>query len=203
MSFFMQSFTQGVSEGRQALITRFNTGLASSNKQLISATVQRFYSTRDNERLKIRVLYNSTLGNANTASYVEGTPAATLEQAFSTYQTANPSRQLLFILDLANRTPRSVDRGAVCVITTASLPRAGREVYVAEALGNIAAGGTTSGLVKLYDSNETLINPSVTAFNVSLLSAWQTGQRNLVMYDPATNNLVGIPSCCGTGNPLP
>lgn len=199
----MQSFTQGVSEGRQALITRFNTGLASSTKQLISVTVQRFYSTRDNEHLKIRVLYNSTQGNANTASYVEGNATATLEQSFTAYQTANPSRQLLFVLDLTNRTPRSVDRGAVCVITSASLPRAGREAYVAEALGNIVAGGITSGLVKLYDSNETLINASVTAFNTSLLSAWPTGQRNLVVYDPATNNLIGIPSCCGTGNPLP
>jgi len=203
MSFQVQSFTQGVNEGRQSLITRLNTALAGGTRQIISATVQRFYSTRDNERLKIRLLYNTAGSNANTAAYVEGTAAATLEASFTAYQTANPARQLIFVLDLSNRTPRSVDRGAVCVISSATLPRSDREAYVGEALGNILLGGTTAGTVKLYDSNETLISASAPVVNVSLLTTWLTGQRNLVVFDPITNTLIGIPSCCGVGNPLP
>lgn len=203
MSFQVQSFTQGVSEGRAALVTRVNTALAGTARQIISASVQRFYSTRNNERLTIRLLYNTAGGNANTAAYVEGTTSSTLEASFTSYQTANPTKQVLFVLDLSNRTPRAVERGAVCVIATATLPRAGREAYVGEALGNITLGGTNAGTAKLYDSNGILISASAPVVNVSLLTTWLTGQRNLVVFDPITNVLIGIPSCCGVGNPLP
>lgn len=203
MSYLMQSFTQGVSEGRQAMITRVNTALAVGTRLIISATVQRFYSTRNNEHLKIRILYNDTLGNSNVATYIEGTASSTLEQSFTAFQTANPTAQVLVVLDLTNRTPRSVDRGAVCAITTTTIPQTSREVYVAEALGNIVAGGTHVGAAKLYNSNGVLVNASVPIINGSLLSAWPQGQRNLVVYDATSDALIGVPSCCGTGNPLP
>jgi hypothetical protein len=203
MAVLMKSFYQEVNGTREDVVTDIDAFLiANPSITILSIAQSRSTTPRESDKLRIRLLYSDS-GYANAAFLVSGSQTTPLDVAFAAFALANPTLRILTALDLTERTARSVDFGSILIIGTTDPVHAGNQVAVAEAIGGIAAGGVTSGAAKIYDSGANLISASTPVVNVSLTSAWPAGQRNLVVFDPDTNSYIGIPSCSGTGNPLP
>lgn len=204
MSTLLKSFYQDVNGTRAEVVADINAFLlANPSIVILSIAQSRSTTARESDRLRIRLLYSDVAGYANEAFLISGSAATPLDAAFTIFAAGNPTVRILQALDLTERSARSIDFGGILLIGTTAAIRAGNQVAVAEAIGLIAAGGTASGAAKIYDSGGNLLSASTPIVNGSLATAWPAGQRNLVVFDPDTNLYIGVPSCSGTGNPLP
>lgn len=199
MAILFQSFWQPLNGTRAQVVADINTFLTANPAIVIlNVAMSRTVDSRKSDKLRIRIMYDTTAGVTYSANLVTSTSAA-----FAAFALANPTFYTLHMLDVSERDARSLDPGAVLIFGTTNPIHPGNQVLIAEANAAIAAGGTTTGAAKIYDSNATLLSASTTVTNGSALFAWPMGQRNLVIFDPDTHRLIGIPSCSGTGNPIP
>lgn len=161
-------------------------------------------STSSGDELRLRVSYLSA-----TAPAVGGTWGArlfrtdgtsTAQQKFSVEFGAGADLVPMFTRDITNHErvindPDSLLVVGIVTVVGAVLGMVGydRAAFIGQPNADIAAGA--SGASTLIDAGGRVVNTTAVVRNVGLVN-WPAQQRNYVIMDEVTGQLLGLPSCC-------
>lgn len=167
-------------------------------------------STYAGDENRMRISYMQATAPAVGGTWIvrlyqdDNTTGVTAQQAFTNSFGGGIEAVPFFVVDVteherARTGPNSLV--VVCMSTGgANLGLVGhdRAVFVAEALGNIAAAA--QGTADLYDASGRVVASGVTILNAGAVQ-WDVGQRNYVVVDEESGIYMGLPSCCGAVAP--
>jgi len=205
----LQTFRVPFNENNAGIATQFNTFFAANDNIIIKAIdCNRLDSTYGSDDLKLRVAYQEVsvedTGITYTATVYTTGGGQTAQEIFNDDHRFNDICQVpLFFKDITNHEQNRTSPQQILVIagnTTAAgdgeLFAIDRGVFIAQPIGNILAGATGAAII--INACGSVISNSFNVTNVDPAQAWVADERNYVVFDPVTGELIGLPSCCGT-----
>lgn len=203
---FTATIRSPFNEGVPGLFNALVAWLAVRSSTIIIQDVDWFRteSTRAGDDMRVRLLYLSA-----TAPAVGGTWGArlfrtngitTAQAAFGLEFAAGANLVPMFTRDVTNHErvindPNSLLVIGIQTIVGAVLGMVGydRAAFIGQPNASIAAGATGAGT--LIDAGGRVVHTTATLRNVGAVS-WPAQQRNYVVMDEVTGELIGLPSCC-------
>jgi hypothetical protein len=165
-------------------------------------------STFAADQIRVRLAYTQSAAPAVGAQwssvFVQTSGGITAQQAFNTLMQS-ASFVPFFVLDISNHERSRSDADSLLIIgvdTGASplgLVGHSRAAFIADPSALIAPGASV--LTPLLDASGRALG-SAPVRNVGAV-AWPVSQRNYVVLDESSGELIGVPPCAGAAAPLP
>lgn len=203
----LATFSAPLNRDARSIVTQFTAFFSATSTAIIQdveyTRLQSPYGAND---LHLRVAYGiSTLaGLSYEMRYYATTDAQTAQDAFNADFEAGLCAVPVHVLDVTDHEVAMSARDQFLVIladTDRGVDAEGNglvgdamAVFVAEPLGNIAAGAV--GAARIYDANGVIVANSHNVRNIDS-HQWVLGERNFIIYDLQSGGYIGIPSCCG------
>ena len=204
----LKTFRVPFNDNSSEIADQFNTFFSANPNVIIkSITCSSLDSTYGSDDLTLRVAYQQisvvNTGITYTATVYSESSGVTAQASFNNDHSVNNICQVpIFFKDITDQHKNSTSPQKILVIagnTTAagdgSLFAIDRGVFIAQPSVSIAAGA--SGLATIINACGTIISNAFTVTNVDPATVWALGERNYVVFDPMTGELIGLPSCCG------
>lgn len=161
-------------------------------------------STSSGDDLRLRISYllatAPAVGSTWGARLFRTDGVSTAQAKFNIEFGAGADLVPMFTRDITNheRVINDPDSLLVIGINTAAGPSLGmvgydRAAFIGQPNNDIAAGA--AGAATLFDAGGRLVAAAVTVRNVGAVP-WLAQQRNYVVMDEVTGELLGLPSCC-------
>jgi hypothetical protein len=204
----LKTFRVPFNANNEEIADQFNAFFsANSNIIIKSMDCNSLDSTYGSDDLTLRVAYQEVSGEDTgilyTATVYTESGSTTAQQAFNDDHSVNNICQVpLLFKDITDQHKNHTSPQQILVIagnTSAAgdetLFALDRGVFVAQPNADIAAGATD--LATIINACGAVVSSSFPITNVDPATIWPMGQRNYVVFDPVTGELIGLPSCCG------
>jgi len=200
-----------VNEGNPGLFSALVAWLAAHPAIMIQdADVFRPQSTYAADVVRLRLAYTESVAPAVGATWsaklYQSQGVITAQAAFVADFSGGITLVPVFTLDITNHERTFNDPGTLLVIgvDTGSIPLGmvghSRAAFIAQAEEIVAAGA--SGLMTVFDAGGRTLGTGIQVRNVGV-DPWPIDQRNYIIQDDITGELMGLPSCCAPDVPLP
>jgi len=203
----LKTFTVDFNQNNAEIATLFNAFFAANTNVVIKSIDCNRLDSTYNDSLKLRVAYQQVsvedTGILYTAVVYDSMNGTTAQTKFNDDHHVNDICQVpLFFKDITSPSKNRADIQQILVISgntsaagDATLFAIDRGVFIAQPNFSIAAGA--SGAATIINACGAIVSSSFSVTNVDPSTVWLAGERNYVVLDPTSGELIGLPSCCG------